>query len=335
MTEQKTSTSCFKYEVPLTPLEELKRGNRILLTLFNIKQEQIQKMADELFGSSELSKPVFKRGVHFNEASNQYAAEPIDFDDLIAQQEQQDQEQDQEQEQQDQEDQEQQEEPDPDTKAQIREYLLEQEQEQEQDDLVWSEFGHRWVTQKDYNTFEVKVEPIIIKQEPVNKQEPVKIKLNLFEKLLQKYKKKADKINAIIERQEKERQEAARQQEQEQDNFCESDHEDMREELWPIAGLPARVFDLVPGDTVDCLLSAESVQNTFYDFAELADCFEEIDEEEQEQEQKQKQKKKQQNPDQCNCQEDQEEQCEECQKKPPKKLQRSEECDTLPPLIVL
>jgi hypothetical protein len=311
--QQQTSTSCFKYEVPLTPLEELKRGNRILLTLFNIKQEQIQKMADELFSSSsELSKPVLKRGVHINEDFG--LADPIeqgeDSGDSKRNWE------------------------DPDTKAQIQEYLLEQEQEQEQDDLVWSPFGHRWVTQKDYNTFEVKVEPII-KKEPV-KPEQVNIKQNLFEKLLQKYKKKAVLINAIIERQEKEKQEIERQeierqeierqeeasrQQQEQDNFCESDHEDMREELWQTE--PGQ------GDTVDCLLSAESIQNTFYDFAELADCFEEIDEDEQEQKQQ-----KQQNPEQCNClQEDPEEQCEECQKRPPKKLQRSKECDTLPPLI--
>ena len=208
--QQQTITSCSKYEVlTLTPLEELKRGNRILLTLFNIKQEQIQKMADELFSSSsELSKPVLKRGVHINEDFG--LADPIeqweDSGDSKRNWE------------------------DPDTKAQIQEYLLEQEQEQEQDDLVWSPFGHRWVTQKDYNTFEVKVEPIIkkepVKQEPVKqepvKQEPVKpeqvnIKQNLFEKLLQKYKKKAVLINAIIERQEKERQEIERQEKERQE----------------------------------------------------------------------------------------------------------------------
>ena len=352
MTEQQQTSSCFKYEVPLTPLEELKRGNRILLTLYDIKQEQIQKMADELFSSSsELSKPVFKRGVHINEASNQYqyAAEPFDFDDLIAQQEQ---------EQQDQEDQEQQEEPDPDTKAQIQEYLLEQEQEQQQDDLVWSPFGQRMVTPKDFDTFEPKVEPIIkkepvkqepvkqepvkqepVKQEPVQqepvkqepvKQEPVKIKQNLFEKLLQKYKKKADKINEIIERQEAERQEEAARQQQE-------------------------------------------AQNTFYDFAELADCFEANDEEEEEEKQEEQkntnsdpkrnwrkcaqlQEKLDLLPDRLSKPTDKRflqewqimeqvwheehrriiiehtENCEFCQSTPPKKLRRCEECNTIEPI---
>ena len=67
--------------------------------------------------------------------------------------------------------------------------------EQEQDDLVWSEFGHRWVTQKDFDTFEPQVEPIVPK--------PVAAKPgNLFEKILLKYRQKADKINEILEKQE-------------------------------------------------------------------------------------------------------------------------------------
>jgi hypothetical protein len=272
--QQQISTSCSKYEVPtLTPVEYLKRGNQTLLDLFDIKEEQIQKMADDLFGNSiELQKPVLKRGVHINEDFG--LADPIE--------QEEDSDSNRNWEEEDSDSKRNWEEKDPDAKVQLQEHLLEQQQY----DLIWSPFGQRMVTPKDFKTFEEPVELIIkpVKQEPV-KQEPVKIKQNLFEKLLQKYKKKADNINAIIERQEAERQEEAARQQQE-------------------------------------------AQNTFYDFAELADCFEANDEEEEEEEKQQKQ----QNPEQCNClQEDQEEEkCEECQKKPPKKLKKFEKCYTLP-----
>jgi hypothetical protein len=304
---QSSSTSCFIHEP---------KGNQIL-NIDNTNFISTLGLAQKIL----LEKPILKRGVHINE----------DFD-LVDPKEEEEEDSDSKRnwEEEDSDSKRNWEEEDPDTKVQLQEHLL----EQQQDDLIWSPFGQRMVTPKDFKTFEEPVELIIkpvkqepvkqepVKQEPVKqepvKQEPVKIKQNLFEKLLQKYKKKADKINEIIERQEAERQK------QEQDNFCESAHEDLREnfeEIWQNEGQGQP-------DTVDCLLSAESIQNTFYDFAELADCFEEIDEDEEEEEQQQKQ----QNPEQCNClQEDQEEEkCEECQKKPPKKLKKFEKCYTLP-----
>ena len=165
------------------------------------------------------TRPLLLRRPHINEDIG--LAEPIDFAAFLDQEENQE-EEDQEEEQ------------DEDAKNQLQAHNM----EQDQDDLVWSEFGHRWVTQKDFDTFEPQVEPIIPK--------PVAAKPgNLFEKILLKYRQKANKINEIMEKQEKERQER-----QEDDDFCESDHEDLRDQ--------------------------EQEDPTFYDFADLADCFEEI-----------------------------------------------------------
>jgi hypothetical protein len=152
MTEQQeTITSCSKYEVPtLTQVEYLKRGNQTLLDLFDIKEEQIQKMADDLFGNSiELQKPVLKRGVHINEDFG--LADPIeqeeeDSDSYSLSNWAKNEE-------------------DADAKAQLQEHLL----EQQQDDLVWSPFGQCMVTPKDFETFEEPVEPII-KQESVKQE---------------------------------------------------------------------------------------------------------------------------------------------------------------------
>ena len=95
-----------------------------------------------------LEKPILKRGVHINEDFG--LADPIeqeeDSDSLSNWTKNGEQ--------------------DEDAKAQLQEHLL----EQQQDDLVWSPFGQRLVTPKDFETFEVYVEPIVKKQQQEQKQ---------------------------------------------------------------------------------------------------------------------------------------------------------------------
>ena len=318
---QSSSTSCFIHEP---------KGNQIL-NIDNTNFISTLGLAQKIL----LEKPILKRGVHINE----------DFD-LVDPKEEEEEEDSDSKRNWEEEDSDSKrnweeedssnslsnwtknEEEDPDAKVQLQEHLLEQQQY----DLIWSPFGQRMVTPKDFKTFEEPVELIIkpVQQEPV-KQEPVKIKQNLFEKLLQKYKKKADNINAIIERQEAERQEEAARQQQE-------------------------------------------AQNTFYDFAELADCFEANDEEEEEEEKQEEQKNTNSDPkrnwrkciqlqenldllpdrlskptDKRYLQEwqimeqvwfeehqriiiEHTENCEFCQSTPPKKLRRCEECNTIEPI---
>jgi hypothetical protein len=131
---------------------------------------------------------------------------------------------------------------DEDAKAQLQEYLL----EQQQDDLVWSPFGQRLVTPKDFETFEARVEPIVKKQQQEQKQahQPQNKEISknpLFKFLNTKYRNKAEQIEAILQRQEQE--------------------------------------------AFDKYLKEANEATTFTDFADLTDCFEAMDEEEEEEKQ--------------------------------------------------
>ena len=213
---------------------------------------------------------------------------------------------------------------DEDAKAQLQEHLL----EQQQDDLVWSPFGQRLVTPKDFETFEARVEPIVKKQQQEQKQahQPQNKEISknpLFKFLNTKYRNKAEQIEAILQRQEQE--------------------------------------------AFDKYLKEANEVTTFTDFADLADCFEAMDEEEEEDETQplkttplkcsQLQELLDVLPDRLSKPTDKRflqewqileqvwheehqriiiehtENCEFCQSIPPKKLRRCEECNTLEPLV--
>ena len=276
-----------------------------------------------------LEKPILKRGVHINE----------EFDLVDPKKQEEEQEEDES------------------AKAQLQAHLL----EQQQDDLVWSPFGQQLITPKDFETFEVFVEPIVQKpeQEAFN---PVKKVNNLFELIISKYINKwSSQINTFLQRQsQEEEEEEEEEEEQQEDDFCESDHEDMIEEYERELNKEKEATEVDP------------LPITFTDFADLVDCFEAIDEEEEnskslsnwtknETKNEVKCSQLQENldllPDRLSkptdkrflqewqileqvwCEErrriiiEHTENCEFCQSIPPKKLRRCEECNTLEPLI--
>ena len=135
--------------------------------------------------TDEIPKPVLKRGTHICEQPLLlYSMKCLNLlvgidqdheDNQEDNQDEEDQEEDQEEEA---------------AKEQLKEHLL----EQQQDNLVWSEFSQRWITEKDYETFEGHVEPIVKPIEQEHQQE------HLYYKLFSRFRNNSNQMNDIFQR---------------------------------------------------------------------------------------------------------------------------------------
>jgi hypothetical protein len=228
------------------------------------EQDPEQDLEQDLEQEQQIARPILKRGVHINE--------------LL-------------------EDEEDEEEEDED---EAKEQCIEHDLEQQRPDLVWSEWVNRLITKKDFETFMGFVEPIVksvvvimepvVKEPEPEKESEKKERVNLLQMLLLKYKKKAIKINEIIQRQMKEhasikeastkeatkeatKEEEEEEEEEEEDDFCESDHEDMREEYEKEE--QEQEQEQEQDEKNEC--------NTFTNFDHLSDCFETKEENQEEQ----------------------------------------------------
>ena len=262
------SNSCFIHALTTSELaSETNQGNQLLnidnpnIISTGLAEEPEQEPEQE----QQIARPILKRGVHINECLDNDPLSNCEDSELLSNCEDDDDE--------------------------AKEQRIEHDLEQQRPDLVWSDWANRLITKKDFETFMGFVEPIVKSiivtmdpvKDPVEEPEKEKLRVNLLQLLLSRYRMKAVIINEIIMRQMKEKEatkeatkeeeeEEATKEEEELDDFCESDHEDMKEEY-----------------EKEDREEKEQNESTFTNFNDLSDCFEtkeeneDNDEEEEEQ----------------------------------------------------